>query len=61
MLHGPCGIEIESSIGKRVGRHVEDAHDERALAETHLEMADLKSNVGRGIMQTAASRLELVG
>ena len=30
---GRAGIEIETAIGERIGRDVEDAHDERAVAE----------------------------
>ena len=32
-VHGPCGIEAAAAVGERVRRDVDDAHDERALAE----------------------------
>ncbi len=33
MIGSLAGIEIQAAVGKRVGRHVDDAHDERALAQ----------------------------
>jgi hypothetical protein len=27
------GIHEQSAVGERIGRHIEDAHDQRALAE----------------------------
>ena len=34
-----AGIEQSAAVGKRVGRDVEDAHDERALAEAQRSLA----------------------
>jgi hypothetical protein len=33
VVHGPFGIVAEATVRKRVGRHVDDAHDQRARAE----------------------------
>ena len=42
MLDGLGGIDVEPTIRKRIRRHVEGAHNERAFAQTHLEMADFQ-------------------
>jgi hypothetical protein len=35
---GAVGVKIEPAIGERIGRDVEDAHDEGAFAETNLSV-----------------------